>query len=163
MYDKRLGLQGVRHKLAVVHMFLFHVHGRHGCFITVCYLSPANSDYPRIGFVFSQNITTGFCLEIKTFSNRSVLYITVHSHAGTGQRRLLRGNNRKGETVMLQSKQQLNAGRQYKAHNVANRFRAQELCESRGGRPGLPALMKPMVSVDVEQHFSQQIQRSGAV
>ena len=30
--------------------------------------------------------------------------------------------------------------------------RAQELCESRGGRPGLPVLMSFMVSVDVKQH-----------
>ena len=30
--------------------------------------------------------------------------------------------------------------------------RAQELCESRGGRPGLPSLNKPTVSVDVKQH-----------
>ena len=29
---------------------------------------------------------------------------------------------------------------------------AQELCESRGGRPGLPVLNKPTVSVDVKQH-----------
>ena len=64
---------------------------------------------------------------------------------------------------MLQPKQQLNAGRQYKAHNVANRLRAEGLCENRGGRPGLPFLMKPTVSLDVKQHFSQQIQSSGAV
>ena len=30
--------------------------------------------------------------------------------------------------------------------------RAQELCESRGGRPGLPVLTSLMVSVDVKQH-----------
>ena len=29
---------------------------------------------------------------------------------------------------------------------------AQELCESRGGRPGLPVPNKPTVSVDVKQH-----------
>ena len=28
----------------------------------------------------------------------------------------------------------------------------QELCESRGGRPGLSVLMSLMVSVDVKQH-----------
>ena len=33
--------------------------------------------------------------------------------------------------------------------------RAQELCESRGGRPGLPVPNKPTVSVDVKQHFNQ--------
>ena len=32
------------------------------------------------------------------------------------------------------------------------RRRVQELCESRGGRPGLPVLMSLMVSVDVKQH-----------
>ena len=32
------------------------------------------------------------------------------------------------------------------------RSRAQELCESRGGRPGLPSLISLMVSVDVKQH-----------
>ena len=31
-------------------------------------------------------------------------------------------------------------------------IRVQELCESRGGRPGLPVLMSFMVSVDVKQH-----------
>ena len=31
--------------------------------------------------------------------------------------------------------------------------RAQELCESRGGRPGLPVPNKPTVSVDVKQRF----------
>ena len=30
--------------------------------------------------------------------------------------------------------------------------RVQELCESRGGRPGLLVLMSLMVSVDVKQH-----------
>ena len=36
------------------------------------------------------------------------------------------------------------------------KLRAQELCESRGGRPGLPSLNdKPTVSVDVKQHFNQ--------
>ena len=30
--------------------------------------------------------------------------------------------------------------------------RVQELCESRGGRPGLSGLMSLMVSVDVKQH-----------
>ena len=30
--------------------------------------------------------------------------------------------------------------------------RAQELCESRGGHPGLPVLMSLTVSVDVKQH-----------
>ena len=30
--------------------------------------------------------------------------------------------------------------------------RGQELCESRGGRPGLPSLISLMVSVDVKQH-----------
>ena len=33
--------------------------------------------------------------------------------------------------------------------------RAQELCESRGGRPRLPVPNKPTVSVDVKQHFNQ--------
>ena len=33
--------------------------------------------------------------------------------------------------------------------------RAQELCESRGGRPGLPSLIKPTVSVDVKQHSTK--------
>ena len=32
------------------------------------------------------------------------------------------------------------------------RHRVQELCESRGGRPGLPVLMSLTVSVDVKQH-----------
>ena len=32
------------------------------------------------------------------------------------------------------------------------RVRVQGLCESRGGRPGLPVLMSLMVSVDVKQH-----------
>ena len=32
--------------------------------------------------------------------------------------------------------------------------RGQEVCESRGGRPGLPVPNKPMVSVDVKQHLT---------
>ena len=36
-------------------------------------------------------------------------------------------------------------------------FRDQELCESRGGRPGLrPVRNKPTVSVDVKQHFNTE-------
>ena len=34
--------------------------------------------------------------------------------------------------------------------------RAQELCESRGGRPGLPVPNTPTVSVDVKQHLTNQ-------
>ena len=34
--------------------------------------------------------------------------------------------------------------------------RAQEVCESRGGRPGLPVPNKPTVSVDVKQHSTNQ-------
>ena len=34
----------------------------------------------------------------------------------------------------------------------AGSVRAQELCESRGGRPGLPSLISLMVSVDVKHH-----------
>ena len=33
-----------------------------------------------------------------------------------------------------------------------NRVRVQELCESRGGRPGLSVLMSLTVSADVKQH-----------
>ena len=33
--------------------------------------------------------------------------------------------------------------------------RLQELCESRGGRPGLPSLIVLMVSVDVKQHLKK--------
>ena len=35
------------------------------------------------------------------------------------------------------------------------RHRAQEMCESRGGRPGLPSLIIPMVSVDVKLHLKK--------
>ena len=35
---------------------------------------------------------------------------------------------------------------------VVENFRTPELCESRGGRPGLPVLMSIMVSVDVKRH-----------
>ena len=41
------------------------------------------------------------------------------------------------------------------------RARAQELCESRGGRPGLPSPNKPTVSVDVKQHFNNKKKRKG--
>ena len=40
---------------------------------------------------------------------------------------------------------------------------AQELCESRGGRPGLTVPNKPTVSVDVKQHFSAVPQSLGTV
>ena len=36
--------------------------------------------------------------------------------------------------------------------NLNMMFRAQELCESRRGRPGLPSLIVRLVSVDVKQH-----------
>ena len=36
--------------------------------------------------------------------------------------------------------------------SMAEGFRAQELCESRGGRPGLSVLTSLMVSVDVKQY-----------
>ena len=37
-----------------------------------------------------------------------------------------------------------------------NLVRAQGLCESRGGRPGLRVPNKPTVSVDVKQHSTNQ-------
>ena len=39
----------------------------------------------------------------------------------------------------------------YRAYGV------QELCESRGGRPGLPSLIVLMVSVDVKQQLKRKI------
>ena len=40
-----------------------------------------------------------------------------------------------------------------RAYGLCGRkFRAQELCESRGGRPWAPVPNKPTVSVDVKQH-----------
>ena len=41
-------------------------------------------------------------------------------------------------------------------HHHHQAARAQELCESRGGRPGLPVPNKPTVSVDVKQHSVNQ-------
>ena len=38
-----------------------------------------------------------------------------------------------------------------KKEGERERIRVQELCESRGGRPGLSVLMSLMVSVDVQQ------------
>ena len=40
------------------------------------------------------------------------------------------------------------------ANDVLGEFRGQELCESGGGRPGLPSLISPAVSVDVKQHLT---------
>ena len=37
-------------------------------------------------------------------------------------------------------------------HQLICIFIVQELCESRGGRPGLPSLISLMISVDVKQH-----------
>ena len=39
-------------------------------------------------------------------------------------------------------------------NNSSMKVRVQELCESRGGRPGLPVLMSLTVSVDVKQHWT---------
>ena len=39
-----------------------------------------------------------------------------------------------------------------KCSGVCAHANVQELCENRGGRPGLPVLMNLMVSVDVKQH-----------
>ena len=46
------------------------------------------------------------------------------------------------------------AGRGLKVRRTStdSSVRAQELCESRGERPGLPVPNKPTVSVDVNQH-----------
>ena len=41
-----------------------------------------------------------------------------------------------------------------KTPHLLQQSRAQELCESRGGRPGLQSLISLMVSVDVKQHFN---------
>ena len=38
-------------------------------------------------------------------------------------------------------------------------LRAQQLCESRGGRPGFPVPNKPTVSVDVKQHFNNDLKQ----
>ena len=47
----------------------------------------------------------------------------------------------------------ISASESGRRRNTANHFRVQELCESRGGRPGLPSLINsPTVSVDVKQH-----------
>ena len=47
--------------------------------------------------------------------------------------------------------------RLYQGDTRRGRYRAQELCESRGGRPGLPSLIiKPTVYVDVKQHYNQR-------
>ena len=43
---------------------------------------------------------------------------------------------------------------------TSGRPRVQELCESRGGRPGLPVLMSLVVSVDVKQHCTIHTHRS---
>ena len=37
-------------------------------------------------------------------------------------------------------------------HDCSSFYRVQELCESRGGRPGLSVLMSLTVSVDAKQH-----------
>ena len=39
-----------------------------------------------------------------------------------------------------------------KCHTIQLQCRAQELGESRGGRPGLPSLISLMVSVDIKYH-----------
>ena len=39
-----------------------------------------------------------------------------------------------------------------KTKEAVDHRRVQKLCESRGGRPGLPVLVSLMVSVDVKQH-----------
>ena len=46
-----------------------------------------------------------------------------------------------------------------KSLRFKKKSRAQELCESRGGRPGLPFPNKPAVSVDIKQHFNQGSRR----
>ena len=46
----------------------------------------------------------------------------------------------------------ISASESGRRRNTANHFRVQELCESRGGRPGLPSLINS-VSVDNERAF----------
>ena len=43
-------------------------------------------------------------------------------------------------------------GRGKQKINCGTTFRVQELCESRGGHPGLPVLTSHLVSMDVKQY-----------
>ena len=49
------------------------------------------------------------------------------------------------------SSSEMRAGYKY-AFTDQSRLRVQELCEGRGGRPGLSILMTLSISVDVKQH-----------
>ena len=47
----------------------------------------------------------------------------------------------------------------HKVYGAPTVLRAQELCENRGGRPGLPFPNKPTVSVDVKQQLNHRALR----
>ena len=47
----------------------------------------------------------------------------------------------------------------FNAQLSPKRVRVQELCEGRGGRPGLPVPNKPTVFVDVKPHFNRTSRR----
>ena len=56
--------------------------------------------------------------------------------------------------VSVPNKQPRFCGREAKWSRSIQRNRIQELCESRGDRPGLSVLTSLMVSVDVKQHWT---------
>ena len=79
----------------------------------------------------------------------------THSSAGVsnGQVDTSRHQDVSLKIVTLKAVQEFNA--------QVTRYRAQELCESRGGRPGLPSLISLRFLWDVKQHFNRHVTPSG--
>ena len=97
---------------------------------------------PCLQASFSCSITSGYTKEVVLEVSRISLSRATHGRCFTNESRKKDGPGRNGSThgCILVT---------FKCQSLMNRCRAQELCESRGGRPGLPSLMVLMVSVDV--------------
>ena len=85
------------------------------------------------------------------YGERGIIYLSLYCHhqndfcvqAGSGESHF----NVSVEVILVRCRLPIR-GRS----SVSVGGRVQELCESRGGRPGLSVLMSLMVSVDVKQH-----------
>ena len=59
-----------------------------------------------------------------------------------------------GHKIPTQSKRKRTGKKGLKGHGLEHIYIVQELCESRGGRPGLSVLTSLLVSVDVKNYWT---------
>ena len=139
-----LGKQSVYKGVCIVQTHVYHslvAHVQVSDVSDVYFLLCVSSECDHIGLVWAQ--WTGFALTSNfqyctgqdwrtKISNRPLSFISL-SHS----------NNQSELITKFYNSSKVDIGGN----------RAQELCESRGGHPGLPSLISLMVSVDVKQHW----------